>query len=264
MKIDVTMNINQVLGTFDRVKRDQVPYALKTALNNTVSKAKAAEEKHIVSVFDRPTKYTQDSVFASSAKKDKLSASVGIKDQASRGGTPASKYLSPEVYGGGRRVKRLERALIYAGVMLPGFYAVVPKNSSWAAGIDTFGNIKAGFIKKVLLALQPAAARMKHTVRGGRSGRKPSGSRHSQNKKIGYFVSYGPTNRNQHLPAGIWAKRGPRGNDVAPVVLFVKDAPTYRPRFRFYQVADQVIRNEFNREFQLAFRHAMATDRGRS
>jgi hypothetical protein len=268
MQIDITMNISQVLSTFDAVKRDQVPFALARALTRTVGKAKPALQDGMRSSFDRPTRYTLNSVYSTPATKAKLEATVGIKDGlATSKGTPASKYLAPEVYGGGRRIKRFERALINAGIMLPGYYAIVPSKGSWAAKVDAFGNIPASFVVRLLSYLQAFAevgskanmtrgkieklARVKRSKRG-----------HKTIGGVVYFVSYG-NGRNQHLHPGIWAKRGTHGADVAPVILFVRDAPTYRPRFRFYGIAEQVIRNEFNREFQQSLAQAMATNRAR-
>jgi hypothetical protein len=268
MKIDLTLNISQVLTTFDRVKRDQVPFALAKALTRTVGKAKQREQEGIRDSFDRPTRYTLNSVYSTPATKAKLEATVGIKDGlATSKGTPASKYLAPEVYGGGRRVKRFERALLAAGLMLPGYYAVVPSKGSWAAKIDAYGNIPASFVVRLLSYLQAfsevgSKANMTRANREKLAKIKRSKKGYKTIGGVVYFVSYGP-GRNQHLPAGIWAKRGTHGADVAPVILFVKDAPTYRPRFRFYGIAEQSIRNNFNRYFQESLAQAMATDRGR-
>ncbi len=274
MRIDLTMNIDQVIGTFSRVQRDQVPFSLARAMTRTVRKAKEAEQDGIRAAFDRPTRYTLNSVYSTTATKMKPEASVGIKDGLSTSkGTPASKYLAPEVYGGGRRVKRFERALIAAGIMLPGWYAVAPRGGSWAVKLDAYGNIPAAFVVRLLSYLQAFAevghkANMTVDKRAKLAKVKRSKAGHKSIGGVVYFVSYGPGGRSrsrfgQHLPAGIWAKRGTHGADVAPVVLFVRDQPTYRQRFRFYGIAEQTIRNEFNREFQASLRDAMGSVRGR-
>lgn len=264
MQIDLTVNIEQVLSTFQRVENREIPFALAKSITRTASITKAAEKAEIQRVFDRPKSYTVNAVYSTVATKANLSAKVGLKGDDAEGGpsvgkgTPASKYLAPEVRGGSRRQKRFERALIGAGLMLPGQFAVAPRSDNWAVKLDAYGNLRASLIVKLLAYFKAfGESGYKANMSGGKLQKLAKLKRNkSGHKTIGgvvYFVSFGK-GRGNNLAPGIWAKRGTHGSDVVPVVIFTKDSPTYRPRFRFYAIAEQTIRNEFNRQFQLALR----------
>ena len=217
--------------------------------------------KEVEKVFDRPTPYTRNAFFIKPATKAKLIATVGLKDElATSKGTPASKYLAPQIFGGQRRIKRFEKALVYAGIMPPGMIAVVPNKPSWAATIDPYGNISSGLIVRLLsyfraFGQQGYSANMTDKGRKRIAKRGKSANGFSSINGVVYFVSNG----SGHLPRGIWAKRGTHGVDVAPVLLFVKPA-RYIRRLKFFKIAlevvDKNIVNQFNESLKIALSKA--------
>ena len=139
------------------------------------------------------------------------------------GGTPAWKYLGPQVHGGGRRKKGFERALERAGVLRAGEYAV----PSRFAPLDGNGNMKPGLITRILSDVGANPDPMSNTSAKNRKRRQGRG-------KGTFFVV---RNRGK-LHAGIYFRLGLR--DIRPVLLFV-GAPHYQPRFPYYEVAHEVI-----------------------
>ncbi len=71
---------------------------------------------------------------------------------------------------------------------------------------------------------------------------------------VEYFISRGPGmwyGRLQHLPRGIWARRGIHGSDVVPVLLFVPSAK-YGQRLDFFGIAHRVIDARLSAEVERA------------
>jgi hypothetical protein len=94
-------------------------------------------------VFDRPTPYTLYSTYVIPATKDRLESFVQLKDSAAEG-TPAIKFLDPEVFGGERNPKRGEKALQQLGALTSGSF-IVP---SAGLKLGQYGNISAGTMTK--------------------------------------------------------------------------------------------------------------------
>ena len=86
---------------------DQLPFALALALTRTVEQVKLEERQEMRRVFRNPIPYTLNSLYIKPATKSRLEARCWVKNDAGKG-TPATKYLLPEVYGGARNVKRFE------------------------------------------------------------------------------------------------------------------------------------------------------------
>src|SRR2546425_1644501 len=100
LSISIKSNTDQIIRQLKQW-RGRIPYATAQAINET-AKAVVADEYHeMVDVFDRPTPYTLNSLYRLTATKDNLRAIVALKDNPS-GGTPADKYLNPQIHGGSR------------------------------------------------------------------------------------------------------------------------------------------------------------------
>lgn len=177
------------------------------------------------------------------ATRDSLEAQVIPREFAGKG-TPAAKYLEPEVEGGPRPLKPFEAALRAAGVLPDGLFAV-PGDG---ADLDGAGNINPGQIATILSALQ--ASRNASQNRGDKRGR---GARADES----YFVC-GTTGRAATLPPGIY-RRLPDGRlDI--VLAFVRQ-PTYKPRLDIEGVAERTVAEALPQEFEKAVEQAMKTAR---
>ena len=248
IRIGLRIDSDQIKRILDGVAKDQVPFATAKALTGTAQLVKKALITEMSSAFDRPTPYTLRSLFLSPAKKTKLEARVWLKDDAGKG-TPATKYLLPQIEGGGRRHKRFERALAAVGLLPQGMY-VMPGE---AAKLDAYGNMARGQVVQILSALKAAETYSGHTANRTERSAKRKGRRLAE-----YFVGK-PSNAG--MPTGIWQRFGfAYGSAVKPVAIFTRQ-PQYRVRYKFYDIAEQVIRDEFPLQFREAAATAMATAR---
>lgn len=257
MQINVANNFPQVSAAI-RTAKSQVPFALARALTKTGQQVKVAQTAEIAKVFDRPNTYTRNAVFLRPATKRRLEAEVWLKD-----GNRPTHYLLPQIQGGGRPLKRFEERLVRVGLMQPDERAVVGAG----ARLDQYGNISRGQIVRILSQLKTAA------VVGDTSNATDSRrSRRSRAKEV-FFVSRGPGAwtgagswkngiKSQHLPRGIWVRRnfGPLGTAVKPVMLFVRNV-NYRPRYRFFEIGDRVVAQNFARNFDESWTLALRTAR---
>ncbi|WHT78554.1 hypothetical protein [Pseudomonas rhodesiae] len=239
MRLEMRDNIDQIVKEMRGISRSKVPMAAAKALTFTAERVQAAEKAELARVFDRPTRWTLNSIFKRSATVTRLYARVWVKDEASSG-VPASKYLPVHMEGGNRPHKRFEKALIHYGLMPADMYAVPGRR----ARMDGNGNISRGQIVQILSALGAA-----ERVSGFMANRTKRSQRRNRNAPD-YFVGR-PGNGTG--PRGIWQRVG---SGARPILIFVK-RPTYRRRFDFYGVANRVALAEFEPLFRRALAREM-------
>ena len=243
VRLSATTNIENVIKSLNSTAKKQVPFALARALTDTGRELKASEVREMKNVFDRPTPWTLNSLFLKPARKDDLESVVWLRDYAAKG-TPATKYLAPQIFGGDRNYKRSER-LLQARGLLPAGYWVVPGSG---ARKDRYGNIGRGQMQKILSNLRAQFDTWQNTPdrSGLRAAANPSGG--------DYFVGRPGGGK---LPLGVWQRLRTK---IKPVLIFTQDKPSYSQTFDFFDVADTVsdrvlVRN-FNRRMDQALRTA--------
>lgn len=222
----------------------QIPFATALALTRTAQDVKAALEAEMPKVFDRPTRWTLNSLRLIPARKDRLLARVWIKDEADKA-APATKWLAPEVYGGSRPDKRSE-AMLRARGILPAGMAVVPGTG---ADLDQYGNIKRGQLTKALSG-----------IRGfGETGytANATGSRRSQAKgnARSFFVL-----TKAGKPIGIARRTGRKREDLSMFLAFV-DKPNYRKTLDFFGIGERVAEQRLALHFEQAMAQALRSRR---
>ncbi len=148
MKFSVDLDIASAIKLTNAIAK-QIPFAMAKALTQTAIQAQTDIVQAIAQVFDRPTPYTLNWTHVIPATKDRLESFVQLKDSAAKG-TPAIKFLDPEVFDGERNPKRGEKALQRMGALASGSF-IMP-----GAGLklDQYGNISAGTMTKILSAVQ--------------------------------------------------------------------------------------------------------------
>ncbi len=229
---------------------NQLPFATALALTRTAEVVKLKERDEMRRVFRSPTPYTLNSLFMKPATKSKLEAWVWVKDESVKG-TPATKYLLPQIQGGGRNVKRFERLMQARGYMASNEY-VVPGQG---AQLDAYGNLNRGQLQRILAQLQ---ASFDPLQRETATSRKRNARRRTRGGR--YFVGGSP-GRGRHLARGIWERLTTGfGSGVRPVLLFVRQ-PRYAPRFKFFEVAERVGNEQLPYQMGLAVDRALATAR---
>lgn len=213
--------------------------AIATAMSRTAVIVRDKMRQQMTSELDRPTAYTLNSLYTVPATADRLQALVRFKDtRAVSSGTPATYYMLPNVEGGQRRVKGLERNLQAVGV-LPTGWLVMPGQG---AVLDSHGNMSRGQIIQILSQLRITL--LAGSTRNMRFGKD---SIAAQRKAGGrYFV----------MPVGGKTQPGIYqrefiGNQITPVAIFVNGA-TYRKRFRFYEDGEAIARLHLQQQIERA------------
>lgn len=220
MKFDSSgiRGLPEVVAAMKDFSERRLNAALATALTRTAGDVKKALQAALPRVFDRPTPYTMNSLYVRTATADRLAASVYFKDDSatSKGGTPATKYLLPQVESGQRRVKRFERALQAFGA-LPAGWGTVPGQG---ALLDAYGNWSRAQIMGMLGQLSKSRD-------VGPQKRQTA----TQRKAGGQYFVVKPGTAGRVAP-GVY-QRELLGRNITPVVLFV-ELPTYSKRFDFW------------------------------
>jgi hypothetical protein len=222
MPVTISVDTREVIRSFGELRDKDARFLLAYALTKTGQDIKDAEYASTRDVFDRPTRYTLNSLQLTPATKDKLTAVV---DYRYFGGTPADRYLGPQVEGGARSHKSHEKALIAAGIMRPSEFTVP------GAGVelDQYGNVKGGTFTRILSQLR---ASRDSTQNMTAKSRKRAISR----AKGQYFVMRGRVSAD-----GIY-QRTDKG--IIPILMFVR-TPRYRQRYPFHTIGQGVFKDRF-------------------
>lgn len=251
-----------------QIAAKQVPFATALALTRTAYHAKAAVEAEVRRVFDRPTPFVQKGLFVIRAerKDPNPQAELKYKDVYDRGPAfginPVADTLSPQVYGGERRLKAFEYRMRKTGLLAPGYY-VTPGPG---AKLDGYGNWSRGHIVQVLSYLQQFT---ESGFAANATAEKIDKLRRGTKKRAGFtWFSVGVDGRiwrrtpTQYvkLHPGIWeAQRSAFGTALRPVAFYVR-APQYKTRLDFHAVGtkavDQYLVFEFNKAAEQALRTA--------
>lgn len=257
--------------------------ALATALTRTALEVRRAQEREMRDVFDRPTKFTLNSLYLKPAQANNLQAEVGIKDDLSQ--RSPLKWLRWQVRGGQRTPKAFEKLLISAGAMPAGMVAVPGR----FAKLDAFGNHSPGQLRQILsqLRIEPTqgatsalptlgtrdqAALRDAAAKGARGPVNASAVKDARSKRNrinsayrragGQFVAF-PGGRGKLRP-GIYQVRATAfgRTDPKPVIIFVARARYEAGRFDFDYVArlvaDRSLANNINAALQEQIRRLAA------
>ena len=120
-----------------------------TALTRTAKAVKEDWGGRLGREVDRPTPLTMNAVRMKGATASDLQVEIMLKDKGLQRGLAPSQYLQPQVYGGGRLLKRFEDALVKSGAMPQGYVTVPGKHAT----LDGYGNISRAQLIAVIRAL---------------------------------------------------------------------------------------------------------------
>lgn len=233
MQIDIRSNVKDVSRWLSDAEKKQIPFATVYAMTLTAREAKDEEISVMRRVFDRPTPYTLNALQVHPAKKTNMIAKVEFKEGF--GGTPAKRFLNPEVDGGVRSQRSSERQI---APLLKGYSYLVPARGM---ALNSYGNVTGATMRKILSQLKLSVNSDANASNALRSRKK--------RKAQAYFIP----------------KRGDmvmerKGQTVQPVLIGVR-SPQYPKRFPFYQTAERVVDARFALNFEKAFESAMATSK---
>lgn len=264
---DITINIDlkEVAGVLGQYER-QVPFAAAVALTRTAQDGAKILRDEMTAKFDRPTRYTQNSVFVQPATKNKLVARFEIKDAATvqkSGGLTPADVLAHHFKGGQAAQTRYEKAFRRLG-MLGADEDIVPGEN--LKELNAFGNIPpsliirlisyfGGFGEQGYTANSTVQTRAKLAKRSDKNTKGKRRSKYVTINGVVYFYARG----DDHLHRGIWAKTGIHGADVRPLLMFVRRG-TYKKLFDMPVIASRAKQN-FPRHFRESLALAIRTAR---
>jgi hypothetical protein len=247
-KLSIQDNFPDIAARLQELGR-QAQFVAAVSLTRTIKDVQAGEVAEMRRVFDRPTPYALNGLYVKPATKADLEARVWVKDNPFGKGTPADRFLLPQIYGGSRGQKGMERLLERAGLMRAGWRSV----PAAGAELDGYGNVKRSQITQILSQLK--------VQRGSGYESRATGSARSNRSIMRQGVTYFalPYAR-RGLRPGIYAKRGLHGSDIKPVFIFVP-AVQYRARQKFFEVGQRIANERFPVHFNTEFAKAKATSR---
>lgn len=187
---------------------------LARSITRTAGEVKKGLQGEMRSGFDRPTPWTVNSLWVQPATQADLVAEVRFKDRSFKGGDPET-VVAPHIFGGGRKMKRSEQLL--ASAFAPGE----------GAPLDAYGNIRGGFLTKVLSGV--GRSRDAYQNRTRRSAR-----RHSD----AFFIAKNTVFRRI-------------GGDIKPVLHLISP-PSYAARLAWFETAEQIINERLPKEVEQA------------
>lgn len=249
--IRVSIDENAVMRALNEDAK-QAQFAMAVALSRTAVEVKEAEYQELKRSLDRPTPYTLRSLYVRPATRSRLEAKVWLKDDSAGSGTPAVRYLLPQIEGGTRSLKSFEKALQAAGYMRRGDKAVPGR----FARLDQYGNVSFGQIIQILSQLRITLT-SGHTRNISTDKKK---AKRAMRRAGGQYFAL-PNGRGALRP-GIYQRRdfAMGGAAPRPVFIFVKDV-AYRKRFPFEAVGRRVIEASLPANFERAWQEAMRTAR---
>lgn len=249
MRIGIQTNFPEVATRLRDLGR-QAPFVAAVTLTRSVQDAQTSVKAEMQRAFDRPTTYALNGTLVKPAKKTNLEARLWVKDSPFGKGTPADRFLLPQINGGDRGQKGMEKLLQRSGLMPSGWFAV----PAAGAQLDGNGNVKRSQIVQILsqLKLQRGAGFESRATGSARSNRTIA------RQGVTYFAL---AKKYRGLAPGIYLKRKfAHGSAVKPVFVFVK-AVQYRPRLRFFEVGLATANAQFPRHFETEWAKAVATAR---
>lgn len=275
MRFAVTHQLQQARRDTAAYAR-QARFAMVVALTRTAQDGRDAEVREIQRAVDRPTPYSLNAVYVQGATPARPEAAFGLKDnfEVRAAGTPPVNYLGPNIEGGQRRLKGMEKLLQRSGAMPNGWH-VVPGQ---AARLDAYGNVSRGQVIQVLsqLRLQLTAGYDRNLplrARPGKDGlltpeqkRINAGRRRAFVRAGGQFFVVKAGGKRGVQP-GIYQRQvlgkkvhGPARRFPKAVFIFVSRT-TYRRRIDWDRVAAYTVATRLDHHAAIALDEAMATAR---
>lgn len=240
MALDVTIDASQLkrAEAFCLTLANKLDRVTAVAMTRSAKAAQLELKAQTPRYIDNPTRWTLNSTFVKPATEKKLTTTVGFKDYANTG-TPAAKYLNPQVIGGPRAAKPMENRLASRG-----YGSFLAPSGNAPLKLDRFGNVPGGKIVQVLsrLGAMREAGAQQNATRSTRS--------RAKRREADYFVA-----EINGTPA-VWARKGKRG--IVPVFFFLRTAPNYKPRFPIPRILTDAFDKAFRVEFERAVEQELA------
>ena len=217
----IRFDVQKIVGQVDAIEKQLIPRAARLAANRAVFDATVALKKEAGDKFNSVVPYTLRSFRYNKPEQidsKTLRASVFISQDRSKGGNAASDYLAPHIYGGMAFKTRFQRGLQSAETY-------IGRNSKPILSGDKImipvRKMKPNTYKKALSHL--------------RGTKRPKDNR--------YFYMGEDSVKNSGYKKGIYLRK----NKKISLVMVEKPIPAFTPKFDFFKVAENTVRESFNR-----------------
>lgn len=236
-------NAQSVIAALE-AKGRKMEDVIRYAVNDTVQDMVIGQRIEMRKVFNNPRPYTLNALFGKYATKrnqiNVTSAGIAFREFRAKG-TPAYKYLMPNIKGGPRRHKRSEKALIGIGAINDGLFTSMGENFQR----DQYGDITGGQYTRMLAELGA------NTI--GMTGPKQMKKAREKGKNRFFLMPRKGGKRGDGRPMAV-AER--RGSDIV-IMLVVHDAPGYKPIYDFYGLASRQVHYSLPKHFNRVFNRMM-------
>jgi hypothetical protein len=247
------MQVNIQIQGLDAVRAQlgnqakQASFAASRALNTTAYAINAKLKTDMAATFaGGATAYTLRAFKVEQARKDKLTAAVGLRTDTAGAALPYDKALAHLFTGGQRKYKKLE-GWLRGHRLLPSGLSIAP-----GAGmpLDKFGNMRQAALTEMLGVLGNQRTNLRVFRRTGAG---------KAQKAVGYFVAL-PGDKSGHHP-GVY-KRIETGTSSAlkPMLLYVRPV-TYRRFLDLDRLGREVVVKTFEPAFDAELAKALANAR---
>lgn len=215
---------------------------IRYAVNDTVDDMVIGQRIEMRRVFDNPRPYTLNALYGKKASRNLsvFQAGIAFRETAVKG-TPAYKYLMPNIKGGERRYKRSEKALQSINALPSEKWTVMGKDFQR----DQYGDITGGQYTRML-------AELGVSVNGMAGPAKMRGERTTGSKKF-FAMPHKGGKRGDGNPMAI-AER--RGKEIV-IMLVITGSFTYKPRYDFYGLANRQVHYSLPKHFNRIFNRMM-------
>ena len=236
----MTSDAIKIEKKMSNIVASQLPFAIASTLTSVASKIMADERREMRRVFNAPTPYTLRALAIRPALKDAkvIKSEVFFREFAGKG-TPAYKYLMPNIKGGMRSPKRHERQLRMNGILQEPMLTAPARD----APLNKYGNIEGGVYQSILSELGAA-----FYASGNQSMTKRSRKR--KPKVHGYYVV-----KKGGRAVGV---RKREGTQTKRILNFIRPV-SYQARFDFYGVAQKRVDLSLQSTFRSRLRTAIRT-----
>lgn len=247
--LKITVDADAMLGRrFTALESQHLPFAIVQACNTTAFQIRDTWKRTALRIFDRPTPLTINAALYKKATKQTLWAEIFLRDEAFKG-TPPATYLLPQVEGGTRRLKAMERLLMSMQIMPRHMFAVAGDG----APRDRYGNVNVGQVRQILSQLR--AGLEAGYISNETPERKARRLKRQRQRGGGgsYFVVKKQRGR---LRPGIYERVTFGSGSAARSMFIFTTYVHYTPRYNIFGLAqkewDRLMPFYFNRELQKA------------
>lgn len=258
MSIALEVYSGELQALFQDIANSKMKWILRGMVNDLAFRTMQAVYDEMDIKLEPPLKrYTLTSMRVDKATGiTDLSARVYLSDYMNQ-----DRVLGHLFKGGDRRYKLMEGALLRAGIMPAGRYAVPGQGCP----LDQYGNIPASFVRRILSYFGTLNEGNMLPATRAKLARKKKIGGYSTIQGVEYFIAFAPgtagydPNAKKKMYPGIYSRTGIHGVDVKPIIMFVPKRKGYQRYINLPELGRAVIASHASRLFAENLAYQLAT-----